>query len=181
MKYLKVMFDNKGANYEYKIGEVNVANVWNPNAKSGKEFGGFNFSVPDKIIRWLHRGDTLYDVIIPDDAEVIDVVESATPHGVFRTNKIILTNPRKMTDDMALDFYKISTIPEVAYYRTLPVVTVMGYKKTANQILKDKINKNNIDEVLEEWIEFMGKNNRRNANKLVDDIENKLYEIKNNN
>lgn len=181
MKYLKVMFDNKGANYEYKIDEVNVANVWNPNAKSGKEFGGFNFSVPDKIVRWLHRGDTLYDVIIPDDAEVIDVVESATPHGVFRTNKIILTNPRKMTDDMALEFYKISTIPEVAYYRTLPVVTVMGYKKTANQILKDKINKNNIDEVLEEWIEFMGKNNRRNANKLVDDIENKLYEIKNNN
>lgn len=181
MKYLKVMFDNKGANYEYKIDEVNVANVWNPNAKSGKEFGGFNFSVPDKIIRWLHRGDTLYDVIIPDDAEVIDVVESATPHGVFRTNKIILTNPRKMTDDMALEFYKISTIPEVAYYRTLPVVTVMGYEKTANQILKDKINKNNIDEVLEEWKEFMGKNNRRNANKLVDDIENKLYEIKNNN
>lgn len=181
MKYLKVMFDNKGANYEYKIDEVNVANVWNPNAKSGKEFGGFNFSVPDKIIRWLHRGDTLYDVIIPDDAEVIDVVESATPHGVFRTNKIILTNPRKMTDDMALEFYKISTIPEVAYYRTLPVVTIMGYEKTANQILKDKINKNNIDEVLEEWKEFMGKNNRRNANKLVDDIENKLYEIKNNN
>lgn len=181
MKYLKVMFDNKGANYEYKIDEVNVANVWNPNAKSGKEFGGFNFSVPDKIVRWLHRGDTLYDVIIPDDAEVIDVVESATPHGVFRTNKIILTNPRKMTDDMALEFYKISTIPEVAYYRTLPVVTIMGYEKTANQILKDKINKNNIDEVLEEWKEFMGKNNRRNANKLVDDIENKLYEIKNNN
>ena len=181
MKYLKVMFDNKGANYEYKIDEVNVANVWNPNAKSGKEFGGFNFSVPDKIVRWLHRGDTLYDVIIPDDAEVIDVVESATPHGVFRTNKIILTNPRKMTDDMALEFYKISTIPEVAYYRTLPVVTIMGYEKTANQILKDKINKNNIDEVLEEWKEFMGKNNRRNTNKLVDDIENKLYEIKNNN
>ncbi len=181
MKYLKVMFDNKGANYEYKIDEVNVANVWNPNAKSGKEFGGFNFSVPDKIVRWLHRGDTLYDVIIPDDAEVIDVVESATPHGVFRTNKIILTNPRKMTDDMALEFYKISTIPEVAYYRTLPVVTIMGYEKTANQILKDKINKSNIDEVLEEWKEFMGKNNRRNTNKLVDDIENKLYEIKNNN
>ena len=28
--------------------------------------------VPEKIIRWLHRGDTLYDVIIPEDAEVID-------------------------------------------------------------------------------------------------------------
>ena len=29
-KYVKVMFENKGANYEYKIGEVNIANNWNP-------------------------------------------------------------------------------------------------------------------------------------------------------
>ena len=32
-KYLKVMFGTKGANYEYKIDEVNVATVWNPNAE----------------------------------------------------------------------------------------------------------------------------------------------------
>lgn len=35
-KYIKVMFENKGANFEYKIDEVNVATIWNPNAKSGK-------------------------------------------------------------------------------------------------------------------------------------------------
>ncbi len=29
--------------------------------------GGFNFSTEDKILRWLVRGDTLYDVIIPED------------------------------------------------------------------------------------------------------------------
>ena len=45
-KYIKVMFGNKGVDYEYKIDEVNVTNVWNPEAKSGKEFGGFNFTTP---------------------------------------------------------------------------------------------------------------------------------------
>ena len=179
-KYIKVMFKNKGANYEYKIGEVNVANIWNPSAKSGKDFGGFNFSTEEKIIRWLHRGDTLYDVEIPNDAEMIDVVESATPHGVFRSNKIILSNPRKVTDEMALEFYKKSNIPEVAYYKTLGVVSIMNYKKTALKILKDKVNKNNIDLVLEEWNDFINNKNRKDSTETVKLINKLLLEIKNN-
>ena len=156
-KYLKVMFGTtSGAdkNLEYKIGEVNVANSWNPTETKGRNFGGFNFSTEDKIIRWLHRGDTLYDVELPQDAEVIDIVESATPHGVLRTNKIIINNPRNITDEMALDFYEKSTIPEIAYYKTLGVVSIMGYQKTALRIFKDKVNKDNIDIVLEEWNNF---------------------------
>ena len=179
-KYIKVMFGNKGANYEYKIGEVNVANIWNPSAKTGKDFGGFNFSTEEKIIRWLHRGDTLYDVEIPDDAEIIDVVESATPHGVFRSNKIILSNPRKVTDEIALEFYKKSSIPEVAYYKTLGVVSIMNYKNTALQILKDKVNKNNIDLVLEEWNDFINNKNRKDSTETVKLINKLLLEIKNN-
>lgn len=169
-KYLKVMFENRGVNYEYKIDELNIATVWNPSAKSGKDFGGFNFSTEDKIIRWLHRGDTLYDVIIPDKTEVIDCVESATPHGVFRSNKIIITNPRKVTDEMALEFYKKSTIPEFAYYKALGAVSIMNYKQTALQILKDKVNKDNIDIVLEEWDDFInngGDGNRLDTNETV--------------
>ena len=183
MKYLKVMFGNKGANYEYKIDEVNVANNWNPEAKSGKDFGGFNFSTEDKIIRWLHRGDTLYDVVIPEGTEVIDIEEGATPHGVFRSNKIIVTNPRKVTDEMALDFYKKSTIPEFAYYKALAAVSVMNYKNTALAILKDKVNEDNIDIVLEEWNDFIshgGKDDRVNANETVIMIEKILKKIKNN-
>ena len=179
-KYIKVMFGNKGANYEYKIGEVNVANIWNPSAKTGKDFGGFNFSTEEKIIRWLHRGDTLYDVEIPDDAEIIDVVESAAPHGVFRSNKIILSNPRKVIDEIALEFYKKSSIPEVAYYKTLGVVSIMNYKNTALQILKDKVNKNNIDLVLEEWNDFINNKNRKDSTETVKLINKLLLEIKNN-
>ena len=180
-KYLKVMFGiNPGANkeFEYKINEVNVANNCNPSAKKGRDFGGFNFSKEDKIIRWLHRGDTLYDVEIPENAEVIDVLESATPHGVLRTNKIILSNPRKVTDDMALEFYKKSTIPEIAYYKALGAVSVMNYQKTALEILKDKVNENNIDIVLEEWNDFIDNKDRKNSNETVKLIEESLYEIK---
>ncbi len=182
-KYLKVMFGNKGANYVYKIGKVNIANTWNPQAKKSRDFGGFNFSTEDKIIRWLHRGDTIYDVEVPDDAEVVDVVESATPHGVFRSNKIIISNPRKVTDEMALHFYKISTIPEIAYYKALGAVCLMNYHNTALAILKDKVNSENIDLVLSEWNDFINLNkdeNRNNANELTMDVNEWLLEIKSN-
>ncbi len=182
-KYIKVMFGTiSGANQkvEYKLNEVNVANNWNPNATSGKDFGGFNFSVEDKIIRWLHRGDTIYDVDLPKDAEVIDVVESATPHGVFRSNKIIISNPRKVTDQMALEFYKKSTIPEIAYYKALAAVSVMNYRNTALEIIKDKVNKDNIDIVLDEWNDFIYKDNRNRWNETVQEIDAILNQIKNN-
>lgn len=146
-KYVKVMFGNKGAAFEYKIGEVNVANNWNPTASSGKEFGGFNYATEDCILRWLHRGDTIYDVVVPDDAENIRL-EGATV--IYRINKIILTNPRKVTDEMALEFYKKSNIPQKSYYKALGAVSLMNYKNTALAIFNDKINYETIDLALEE-------------------------------
>jgi hypothetical protein len=106
MKYLKVMFKTKSgaSDFEYKIGKVNIANKWNPNVHDPQKMGGFNFSTEDKILRWLVRGDTIYDVAIPDDAEIIDCESTSAPHGVFRSNKIIITNPRVVTDEMAMDF-----------------------------------------------------------------------------
>jgi len=178
MKYVKVMFGNKGANFEYKIGEVNVATIWNPEAEKGRDFGGFNYAAEDCILRWLHRGDTIYDVEIPEDAENIKV-EGATT--IYRTNKILLKNPRKVSDEMALHYYKISKIPEKAYYKALGVVAIMNYKNTALQLLRDKVNKNNIEEVLEEWNDFInygGNNDRKDLNETVTIISNLLNEIK---
>ena len=177
-KFIKVMFGNKGANYEYKIGEVNVANTWNPKAERGRDFGGFNYTTEDCILRWLHRGDTLYDVEIPKDAENIKL-EGATT--IYRCNKIILTNPRKVTDKMALEFYKKSNIPEKSYYKALGSVSLMNYKNTALAILKDKVNKDNIDIVLEEWNDFIqhgGDGNRYNANETIKLINECLNKIK---
>lgn len=72
-------------------------------SKNGKDFGGFNFGTEDKILRWLHRGDTIYDVIVPEDAEVILCDEEK---GIYRANKIMVTNPRKLTKELIIDYYK---------------------------------------------------------------------------
>lgn len=180
-KFVKVMYGTtSGADndFEYKINEVNISNNWNPTANSGRDFGGFNYCKEDSILRWLHRGDTIYDVIVPEDAEVVKI-EGATT--LYRANKIVINNPRKVDDDIALHFYKISNIPEKSYYKALGVVCIMNYKKTAIQIIKDKININNIDEVLEEWNDFIthgGKNDRKDLNGLIGEVDKLLNEIK---
>ena len=51
--------------------------------------------------------DGLYEYLDGDDAEII---ERQTSTIVYRTNKIIIKNPRKIDDDMALYFYQISNI-----------------------------------------------------------------------
>ncbi len=55
----------------------------------------------------------------------------------------------------------------------------MNYNKTAYAIFKDKVNKDNINEVLEEWNDFIShgnKNDRKNVNSLVKEIEGYLYD-----
>ena len=181
-KYIKVMFGNRGVNYEYKIDEVNIADKWNPNNNDPKEMGGFNFSTEDKILRWLVRGDTLYDVIIPDDAEVVDCPSPSAPHGVFRSNKIILTNPRQMTDEMAMDFYLKSDLPEKSYYKSLAGVAIRGYRNTSLKIIEDKVNKDNIDLVLSEIEDFIKpfKSNFDSTYDVFNEVMKKLEDIKNN-
>ena len=180
-KFVKVMYGTTSgakSDFEYKLGEVNMSNNWNPKVDSGKEFGGFNYCDEKCILRWLHRGDTIYDVEVPKDAENIKLDGATT---IYRTNKIIVKNPRKVDDDLALHFYEISEIPEKSYYKALGAVAVMNYKKTALKILKDKVNKNNINEVLKEWNEFIdhdGKNDRKDSNETVKLIEKMLLEIK---
>lgn len=183
-KYVKVMFGTTSgakSDFEYKVNEINVSNNWNPVAENGRDFGGFNYTTEDCILRWLHRGDTIYDVEVPLDAENIKLDGATT---IYRANKIMISNPRKVNDELALHFYKISNIPEKSYYKALGVVSVMNYKNTAYAIIKDKVNKNNINVVLEEWNDFIShgdKNDRKDLNGLVKEIEEYLYKIKNDN
>ena len=108
-KYVRVMDGAKSnaGGFEYKLDEVNIAKLWNPSTMEPDKMGGFNFGTEDKILRWLHRGDTIYDVDIPNDAIVILCYESK---GVYRSNKIIVSNPKKITDDLVLDLYKKTTL-----------------------------------------------------------------------
>lgn len=152
-KYVRLMDGTKSnaGNFEMKIGEINIAEVWNPTTYDPAIMGGFNFSTEDKVLRWIHRGDTIYDVDLPEDAEVIDCQSKNCPHGVFRTNKIILTNPRKITEDMVLDFYKKSKLPEKTYYQCLVVLLYKNYLNVAKYIIKDRINRNNIEDCIKEF------------------------------
>lgn len=156
MKYLKVVRNtaSSNGNFQYKVNELNVASNWNPRGKTGEEMGGFNFSTEDKILRWLVRGNILYDVVIPADAEVLDCESKATPHGVFRTNKIILTNPRKLTDDIAMDLYLKAKLPEESYYKSLAGLMILGFKNTCMKLINDRVNKDNIKEVLSAIADF---------------------------
>ena len=173
------MFGTKSgaSDFQYQIGKVNYSQNWNPTATNGKDFGGFNYTTEDCIVRWLHRGDTIYDVTIPDGAENI-TIDGATK--IYRSNQIILTNPRPVTDDLALHFYQIAKIPENAYYKALGAVSIMNYPKTAFAIIKDKVSPANIDTVLDEWNDFIyhhGETDRANVNMLVTTVAEKLRAI----
>ena len=155
-KYLKVMFGTKSgaSDFEYKLGEVNVAKIWNPKELDPKKMGGFNFSTESKILRWLVRGDTIYDVELPEDAEVVDCPSNSAPHGVFRSNKIIISNPRTVTDDIAMELYLKSDLPEKSYYKVMARYAVRGYMNIALKIFEDKVNKENVRLAILEFEDF---------------------------
>ena len=182
VKYMKVMFGTKSgaSNFEYKINEINVADIWNPKETDPDKMGGFNFSTETKILRWLVRGDTIYDVKVPEGAELIDVPYNTTPHGVFRANKIIISNPRPITDEMAMHLYKVSDIPEKSYYKALAGLAIRGCIDTCKLLIKEKINKDNIDFVLSEINDFTTPNDYNHGNQEVfDEVMNILMDIKN--
>jgi len=152
-KYIKLIdgLKSNASGFQYKVDEVNVADNWNPTTFDPAIMGGFNFSTEEKILRWIHRGDTVYDVEIPKDAEVIDCPSQNCPHGIFRTNKIILSNPKKLTEDMVMRYYKISDLPKKTYYQCIVVMLYKNYINIAKQIIEDKVSKYNINECISEF------------------------------
>ena len=129
--------------------------------------GGFNFSVEEKAIRWLIRGDTIFDIIIPEGAEVYDCWNKSTPHGVFRSNKIILTNPRIIDDEFTMKLYKKSTIPDTSYFPILALCAHRGFMNTALKIYHEKVNENTKELAIKEFKEFFEfKGDKFNLNNL---------------
>lgn len=181
LKFIKVMFGTKskaGDGFEYKIAEINETDNWHPETKDAKDIGGFNFSVEEKILRWLVRGDTLYDVTIPKDTEVYDCDSPSAPHGVFRSNRIIINNPRPMTDEVAMYFYEKSTLPEKSYFKAMAGCSVRGYMNTAIRIFTDKVNKENFELTFNEFKDFMIPNEKNTFNEeYLDENTKKIYDM----
>lgn len=169
-KYVRVMdgLKSNAGGFEYKLDEINIAEKWNPTNLDPQEMGGFNFGTEDKILRWLHRGDTIYDVIIPDDANVILCDEEK---GIYRSNKIIVTNPRPITDEMVLNLYKINTLSNKIIAQCLVTLLWKSRIEISKYIIKDRVNLENIDEILTEFTNYAGEDN------LYSQTGNEIYEI----
>ncbi len=162
-KFVKVLFNTKSgaSDFHYKINIENIALNWNPKETEPDKMGGFNFSNEENILRWLIRGDTLYDVIIPEGAEVIKINNKSTPNGVYRTNKIILKNPRPITDELAKELYQKSQMPPKTCYKALAGLAIRGYINTCKLLIKERINKDNIEEALKEINDFVKPENTK--------------------
>lgn len=179
-RYMKVMFDTKSdaGGFQYKINEINETNPWNPLADNPKDFGGFNFSTEDKILRWLLRGDTIYDVEIPNDAEVVECENKNAPHGVFRSNKIILKNPRKLDKQLVMGLYLKSNLPENTYFQCLTFLSLQGYVEVCEKIVEDKVNVENVKQAIDTFITFFDVD-EENRNEGYNKVYQLLKEIEN--
>ncbi len=154
MKYLKWVFGKKINNNdtsEYEIGKVVTCDKWDPTNPDWDKRGGFNFTNEECALRWMSRGDTLYEVEIPDDGEVLEVRNDKTPGGIIVANKIILNNPVPISEEMLVDFYNKSKLPLTTYFECIGLLSSRGYYDLALKIIKDKVDLNNIDKALEEF------------------------------
>lgn len=179
MKYVRVMdgtvSNESGLNTP--IDEVVIARDWDSNATERDDIKGINFSTDESILRWIRRGDTIYDVVLPDDAEVKKVPGNFTPDGLFRTNKIILTNPQKLTQEVVLDLYNKMNLPDRTIPDVLALLAIRGFTKAADRLIEERINNENMDEFINNYIEF--ENDIHDGNYgLYYEYKDKLLELK---
>ncbi len=169
-KYVRVMdgLKSNAGGFEYKLDEINISNIWDTSTLEPEKMGGFNFCTEDKILRWLHRGDTIYDVIIPTDAEIILCDEEK---GIYRSNKIIVTNPRPITDELVLELYNKTSLSNRIIAECLVTLLWKKRKEISKYIIKDRVNLNNIDEILKEFVRYAGEDN------LYSESGKEIYEI----
>ena len=168
----------------FPIDEIVIADKKiNFNAEQQIDMGGFCVSTFDYIFRWLIRGDTLCEVIIPENEKIYKTVSD---NGIYIAEKIILTNPKSIDDNYATELYLNSNLPEISYFKVMTACAICGYINTALKVCEDKVNKNNVEIAIKELEDFC---QRRKEEQYIDTeliknsvqiLNNKLLEIKNN-
>ncbi len=153
-KYLKWAFSNNIGhtdNQKFEIGEIIVCDTWNPKNEDWDKRGGFNFTNEECALRWFSRGDTLYEVTLPEGAEMINVRNDKTPGGILVANKIIMNNPIPISEELLFDFYNKSKLPLETYFEIIGLLASRGFIELAKTIIKDKVTLDNIDLALEKF------------------------------
>lgn len=175
MKYFKCVFKNSVGNKDnqkFEVGKVITCDTWDPNNSDWDERGGLYFTNEECALRWMARGDTLYEVEIPSDGEVVVVKNDKTPGGIIIANKIILNNPISISDELLIDFYNKSKLPLTTYFECIGILASRGYYDMTLRIIKDKVTKDNIDITLDEF-----NNSLRPWHKVDYDCYNKVKEF----
>ena len=95
---------------------------------------------------------------------------------MYRSNKIIVTNPRQITDDLVIELYKKTTLPNKVLAQCLVTLLWKNRKEISKYIIKDRVNKDNIDEFLTEFVNYAGEDNLNSDSGK--EIYNLLLEIK---
>ena len=167
-KFVKVMDGNRSnaGGFEYKLDEIMISDNWNPMETEPEKMGGFNFGTEDKILRWLHRGNTIYDIIIPDDAEIVLCNEEK---GIWRANKIIITNPKIITDEVVIELYKKTTLTNKILAQCLQTLIWKNRIEISKYIIIDRVNKENVDEFINEFETYTKKSEKFNYYELGKD------------
>ena len=99
------------------------------------------------------------------------------PNGII-FNKIIVTNPKPVTDEMAMDFYKKSILPEKSYFKAMAGCAIRGYINTAIQIFRDKVNKENVNLAFEEFKNFVTPNDKEEfSEEYLGEYTKKIYDM----
>lgn len=164
-KYYRVIQTVK----EYKDGRrfpmdeiINCKDKVNIKATDLSKMGGFCISTYEYLFRWLVRGDTLCEVKIPEDSKIY---KTRSDNGIYLSDKIILTNPKKIDDNLAMELYLNSKLPEKSYFITIAVCAICGYVNTALKVCEEKVNQENIDIAIQEFENFC---KRREDEKFIE-------------
>ena len=145
---VKIMYDDQSVN-------MNIEEDFPSEKLKGNKFDGTEFTTIDKAVRWLMYGDTLYGIELPRWSVVKDCYAKDTNHGFLKTDSIMIKDGVKITDRIAMNLYKQSVLHEKAYYRTLAAAAIMGYKSTARLILKERINEDNVEAAIKEYVAYV--------------------------
>ena len=100
--------------------------------------------------------------------------------GIYRSNKIIVSNPKKITDDLVMDLYKKTTLSNKILADCLVTLIWKDRIKISKYIINDRVNKNNVDEFYTEFMNYSSKNNFENdeLKAKYKELEDMLLKIK---
>lgn len=90
---------------------------------------------------------------------------------------LAIQRPRTVTDDIAMELYLKSDLPEKSYYKAMVGCAVRGYMNTALKIFEDKVNKENVRLVTLKFEDFCKEGTKKQFDENTRFIYGKLKKL----